>query len=114
MTQEEYESVISPSIVNDVFMGETLERSRGKYIISVAGKIVTIKGRVFYDSKSQATKAFYNSFSWKARRAIWANVRGSGNNRDPYGYWSSPDRSLMWTTFKKVLARDYGFKIQQV
>ena len=111
MTQEQYETLVTPSVIDSVFSDEILTNSRGKWVIILHGNVVAIKGRVFYDSKEQATKAFYNSFSWKARRALWM---ARPDTEDTWGYWRSPDRGLMWTTFKKVLARDYGFKIQQV
>ena len=111
MPEEYYESLVSPDLINDVFSGEILNGSSGKYVILLQGRLVTIKGRVFYDTKTQATKAFYNSFSWKVRRAIWAQTPHS---REQYGYWGSPDRGRMWLAFKKALEKNYGFKIVAV
>ena len=63
MLTDRYESLVTPSLIASVFNGSYLQRA-GKWCITLNGQVVTIAGKVCFDSKQQATKAFYNSFNW--------------------------------------------------
>lgn len=104
MSTNRYESLVTPSLINSVFQGTYLQRA-GKWCITLNGQVVTIAGKVCFDSKQQATKAFYNSFNWRVIR----------NLSEPGTYWwRDTGRTDKWKAFKKVIKRDYGFKVIQL
>lgn len=107
----DYETLVTPSMVRELFADNVLDDDDKGYIISVCGKIVTIDGKIFFKSREQATKAFYNSFNWRARRRMFVALHPE--DRAGYGVWSFPDRTKLWLAFKRVLERDYGFKIMK-
>lgn len=111
MTKAEYKEVITPTLVREVFEGSVVESTSSKYAITVCGKIVSVGGKIFFDSHEQAVKGFYNSFNWKARRIIYRTVNPTENE---WCWWRSGDRKLMWTAFKEVLKNNYGFDIIQL
>ena len=102
-------SVFTPNFVRDVFQDYILEPS-GKYCISVGGKILTVNGKVCFDSHEQAMRAFYNSFHWRVlHKAYQIN-----HPEQPYGWWRDPDRKQQWTQFKSYIKDNYDFKIVQI
>lgn len=105
MTQEEYKNFVSPSVVRTIFDTSTINAISGKYIILVSGRVVCIGGKMFFDSRAQATKAFYNSFSWRAKREL--SIATNSNTH----YWNSPEGTKMWLGFKEAITNNYGFKI---
>ena len=107
MTESEYRQRITPSIIRDVFENHILTLDSPKYAITVSGHLLTISGRTLWDSPSQATKAFYNAFSWRAKRTLHESITG----RDNYSWWRDSDGTAMWSAFKKELKDNYGFKI---
>ena len=111
MTKAEYKEVITPEIVRRIFEGCTVESNNSKYAITVGGKIISVGGKIFYDSHEQAIKGFYNSFSWRARRIVWESLHP---NENPWGWWRNEDRSVVWSAFKEVLKEKYGFDIIQL
>ena len=110
MTKAEYKAAITPQFVREFFTGSVVDNSGPRYAITVAGKIVSIGGKIFFGSREQAMKGFYNSFSWRAKRQIW-NMCHAGN--DGY-WWRSPDSPTIWKAFKEALAEQYGFNIIQL
>lgn len=110
-----YEEMVTPSFIREVFEGSLITEGQQRWAITVCGKIVTLNGKMLFDSKQQATKAFYNGFHWRFGRNVAFHING-GDSYRPGGYywWSDPNRLNRWKAFKKVLERDYGFKIIQV
>lgn len=111
MTKAEYKEVITPEMVRQIFEGRTVESNNSKYAITVGGKIISVGGKIFYDSHEQAVKGFYNSFGWRARRVIWGLLHP---NDTPWGWWRNEDSSVVWSAFKEVLKEKYGFDIIQL
>lgn len=111
MTKAEYKELITPALVREIFQGNIVESNSGKYAITVCGKIVSVGGKIFYDSHEQAVKGFYNSFGWRARRVIY---RAANPTDDSWRWWRNEDRTIMWTAFKEVLKNNYGFDIIQL
>ena len=111
MTKAEYKEVITPALVREIFEGSIVESNNSKFAITVAGKIVSIAGKIFYDSHEQAVKGFYNSFGWRARRIIY---RAVNPNDDSWRWWRNGDSRVMWAAFKEVLKDNYGFDIIQL
>lgn len=110
MTKEEYKAMVTPDVVREIFQNYTLNQDNPRYVISVGGKIIAVGGKIFYDSREQAVKAFYNSFHWRALSALWKTMHPS----DPWGWWRNTDRQTIWKAVKEVLTESYGFKITQV
>ena len=106
MSINRYESLVTPSMIDTVFHGSYLQSSRGKWCITLNGRVVTIAGKFLFDSKQQATKAFYNSFHWRIMRHLAA--------AENYSWWNDPHRTEKWKSFKKVASREFGFKIMQL
>ena len=105
MSTDRYESLVTPSLIDSVFHGSYLQRAAGKWCITLNGQVVTIAGKICFDSKQQSTKAFYNSFHWRVMRHL----------AEPGSYWwNDTGGTDKWKTFKKVIKRDYGFKIIQL
>lgn len=107
----DYEAIVTPSMVREIFSNSVLNDEDKGYVISLCGKIVTIDGKVFFNSREQASKAFYNSFNWRARYTMYEAIKPANVSR--YSVWSYQDKTKMWLAFKKVLERDYGFKIMK-
>lgn len=109
-----YEEMITPSFVREVFSNNIIREGQEQWVITVGGKIVTLSGKMLFDSKQQATKAFYNSFHWRFGRQVAIQINGGEVWNGPYYWWRDSNRLNRWKAFKKVLERDYGFKIIQV
>ena len=108
MTKDEYKELVTPELIRSIFEGSIVSDFACRYAVTVGGKIVSIAGRVFYDSREQAMKGFYNSFSWKVKRALW---RAANPENVHLSWWGSPDNSKAWAAFKEVLKDRYGFDI---
>ena len=108
MTKDEYKELVTPELIRSVFEGSIVEDSVCRYAITVGGKIISVAGKIFYDSREQAMKGFYNSFSWKAKRELWC---AANPENDYHGWWRNTDNTKAWTAFKEVLKGRYGFDI---
>lgn len=109
--ENSYERFVTPALVREIFENSILNSTAERWIISVCGKIVAIQGKIFYDSRDQAVKAFYNSFNWRARRRIGQLSHPDDGNA---GWWSDPNRGRYWKDFKSALTKNYGFVITRV
>lgn len=101
---------ITPQFVRNLFSRDLLPEAGNRWVITVCGRIVTINGKVFFHSREQAVRGFYNSFHWRACRDLGAAV----NPADQYYYWRDPNRKAYWNAIKKALEEKYDFKIVQV
>ena len=110
MTKQEYKDLVTDDVVREIFQNHLLNEQSSRFVISVGGKIVAVGGKMFYDSREQAVKAFYNSFRWRAQHVLW-RVNHPDN---PWGWWRDPDNSVIWRAIKEKLTESYGFKIMQV
>ena len=110
MTKDEYKERVTPDIVRQVFGNDILDQERVRYVITVGGKIVTINGKCFYDSRQQASRSLYNSLGWKVKRILYQETRNPETD-SYYGYWRQPDSSNMWKAFKEAIVERYGYKI---
>lgn len=109
-----FEEMVTPAFIREVFDGHLVNRGQERWAITVCGKIVTLSGKMLFDSKQQATKAFYNGFHWRFGHNVARHINGGDGWIGEYHWWSDADRANRWKAFKKVLERDYGFKIIQV
>lgn len=107
--QIDYSSYVTPTFVRELFEGAILDEENKGWYITLCGKILTIDGKVFFNSREQAMKAFYNSYNWRAKHKLYDVTHPEPNGR--YHYWSDPDRTIMWRAFKRKLESEYGFQI---
>lgn len=109
MTIGQYKAALTPELINTIFAGNTISSASGKWYITVDGKILmTNNGRIFFDSRSQASKAFYNAYRWRANWRIHQFLHEDGYS------WSSDGRpGRRWAAFKQVLQEGHNFKIQR-
>lgn len=110
MTKAEAKEIISADVVRDIFGPFVVAPNEEKWAITVSGRIVAVNGKMFYGTKQQAVKAFYNSFKWRALRSIWLQ----SHPNDPWGWWRNGDNKPLWEGFKEALVEKFGFKIIQV
>lgn len=111
MTKAEYKELVTPAFVRQLFSDSILEPNEERWVITVCGRLVSIGGKVFYGTREQAVKAFYNTFHWRARRDLW-QVHHPEN---PWGWWSEgTDRGAMWNAIKEKLKDEYGLNFIQV
>ena len=94
MPATDCERFVTPSMVREMFQDYIIDNGNKGWGITVCGKILTVNGKMFFDSREQAVKAFYNSYHWSNR----------------WSWWSDENRTTYWKAFKKVLERDYGLK----
>ena len=87
-----------------------LEAGSGKWIITVLGKPVIMSGKLLYDSRKQAVKAFYNCFKWRSSRDLHMATHLGASLWD----WWREERNSYWPVFKKVMTEKYGLKIIQI
>ena len=109
-----YEEIVTPAFVREVFEHSIVAEGQERWAITVCGKIITVSGKMLFDSKQQATKAFYNGFHWRFGHGVARQINGGDGWQGNYHWWSDPNRTNRWKAFKRVLERDYGFKIIQV
>lgn len=112
MTAEEIKNIINSEFVTNFFEGSTFSEDADRWVITVCGKVIAIQGRIFYPTKKQAVKAFYNAFHWRAYRAIWTATHQY--TRNPWWNCPTSDRSIMWKAFKETLVNDYGLNFIKV
>lgn len=105
MTSEEYKNAITPEFVRRLFEHSILSDETERWAITICGKIISVQGKIFYNSREQAVKAFYNMFSWRIRREL---LIATHPNERVYGWWSSQERPIMWKVIKKTLTEEYG------
>lgn len=109
--QNEFEDVITSDIVRNTFKNSIFENGcSNKWAMFICGRLISISGKSFFDSREQATKAFYNAFHWRVGREIQRSFSG---NRIYY-WWSNPHRRDYWEAFKKVIKNKYDFKIVKI
>ena len=111
MTKQQYKEAITPEMVREIFGRFIIDQSQPRYAITVSGKIIAVGGKIFYDSREQAVRGFYNSFSWRARREIWVATH---HDDTTWGWWRQPESKNIWSAFKEVLTETYGFNIIQI
>lgn len=110
MPANDYENLVTPDMIRRVFQDFILDENRG-WAITVCGKILTVNGKMFFKTREQAVKSFYNSYRWRAMREIHIAAHPSSER---WGWWRDTERSIYWKSFKKVLERDYGLKFIQI
>ena len=109
--QNEFEDAITSNIVRDTFKDCIFENGcSDKWAMFICGRLISISGKSFFDSREQATKAFYNAFHWRVGREVQWAVSNNSN----YYWWSNPHRRDYWEAFKKVIKNKYDFKIVRV
>lgn len=110
MTTINYEELVTPTLVRQLFQDNVVKSDCPKWAIFISGKLISIQGKIFYDSREQAVKAFYNHFSWRAKRRLW-NTAHPG---DLYHWWGNPEGAVIWKAFKKSLETNYGLTFREV
>lgn len=111
MTKDEYKELVTPEIIRELFEHNTLDHNQEKYALTIGGKIISVGGKFFYDSREQAVKAFYNMFSWRARRTLWMAAHP---NDTSWAWWRQPEGSDIWKAFKEAITEHYGFNVIQI
>lgn len=56
---------INEEVINRIFDGYLLNKAIPHYCITYKGKIIVANGKMLYNSKQQASRAFYNMFRWR-------------------------------------------------
>lgn len=102
---------VTPQFVRNLFERDLLPESGERWAISICGRIVTINGKVVFPTRSQAVKAFYNSFHWRALRDLGQIMHPSDGH---YYYWRDSNSKAKWEAIKKALVEKYDFKFIQV
>lgn len=105
---DNFEELVTPIMVRNMFQNHTLGAPGTRWCVVVAGNILSIGGKPFYESREAANKAFYNFFRWSALSNM--SRAASGNLH----YWNDPNRTQYWKSFKKALKENYGFDIVRV
>ena len=98
-----FESYITPTFVRNLFENDIIDNKERGWAISISGKILTIGGKMFFKTRAQAVKAFYNSYSWRVRRAVYLQM-----NPGRTDWWRGGNH--YWKSTKKVLENKYGLK----
>lgn len=111
MNQIDYENIITENVVQNIFGEDLIDSTSGKYIITICGKILSINGRMFWNSRDQAIKSFYNSYKWRVRRDILMVLHPHDNL---FNWWSDSNGGIIWKAFKQVLKEKFNFKITKV
>jgi len=111
MTTAEVKELVSPEFVRELFVGSVVDSSQPRWAITIGGKIVTIGGKIFFDTREQAVEGFYNSFSWRARRKLYQALHPEDTG---WGWWRNAESTVMWKGFKEAITEKFGFKIIQV
>lgn len=101
------ERYVTPSMVREIFQDYIIDNSNKGWGITVCGKILTVNGKMLFNSREQAVRAFYNSYHWRAMRCMHLAAHP---NSDRWSWWNDESRTIYWKSFKKVLERDYGLK----
>lgn len=104
------ERLVTPSMVRNMFQDYIVEKGSG-WAMTICGKILTVNGKMIFNSREQAVKAFYNSYHWRAMREMHMAAHPGS---DRWSWWNDSNRTTYWKAFKKVLERDYGLKFIQV
>ena len=112
MTKAEVKQLVSPRFVRELFGEFVVDSSQPRWAITICGKIIAIGGKMFYDSRDQAVKGFYNAFNWRARRKLY--IAQHPEDVTGWGWWRNEDSKTIWSGFKDAITEDYGFKIIQV
>lgn len=110
MTKDEYKNAVTPDVVREVFEDNIFYPELRKWAMFVSGKLISIQGKCFYDSREQALKSLYNSLGWKVKREIWVKAHPGEEVR----YWRQPDAGMMWRAFKEVITEKYGFNVVKI
>lgn len=107
MSNSNFEELVTPTLVRNVFEDSLIGQDNKGWAIIVCGGLLSIGGKVFFKTKTQAVRAFYNFYRWRVCRALHAARYPSAL---PWEWWGSTSRSDYWKAFKGVLERDYGLK----
>ena len=109
MTVNEYKRSLTPELINSIFHGSLIDSASSKWYITMDGKIISVGGKVFFDSRTQASKAFYNYFKWRANWRIYSVLGEEGPS------WRNDNNRVTnkWKALKEVLQEQHHFKIQQ-
>jgi hypothetical protein len=110
MSETTIKDAITPTLVRNIFENHVIGDDKG-WCITVCGKILTVNGKVFFESRTKAVKAFYNSYSWRVKRSIHYAVNPSSEG---YGWWRNDAGRQYWNVFKDVLTEEYGLKFIKV
>lgn len=100
MSNDNVEEVVTPSFVHDMFYNNTVDSSNKGWVIVISGRVLTISGKMFFKTREQAVKAFYNSYNWRIRYKIHTELYG--DNR----WWRATTN--YWAQAKKILETKYG------
>ena len=111
MTADECERLVTPSMVRDIFQDYIIDNNNKGWAITICGKILTINGKMFFRTREQAVRAFYNSYHWRAMRSMHLAAHPGS---DRWSWWSDESSSVYWKSFKKVLETNYGLKFVEV
>lgn len=111
MENNNIKDYVTPQFVRNLFERDLLPESGERWAISICGRIVTVNGKVVFPTRSQAVKAFYNSFHWRAMREL---AQATHPNEDRYYYWRDPNSKSNWEAIKKALVEKYNFKFIRV
>jgi hypothetical protein len=106
-----YNELVNDNFIEEIFGHEMITSQSGKYCVTMQGKVLSMGGKSFFDSREQAMRAFYNRYRWVVCRNLHLKMHPGSQ---PYRWWSDEDRTHYWKSFKKVAESKYGFKIMQV
>jgi len=104
MSVDNIERFITPSFVRDLFQNSTINGQEKGWAITISGKILTIGGKMFFKTREQAVKAFYDRYNWRVRSKVHEYLHPNE------GHWWGVDSRTYWIPVKKVLEKDYGLK----
>lgn len=110
MTKDEVKELVTPQFVRELFQDHIVESGQARWAITVCGKIVSVGGKIFYDSREQAVRGFYNAFRWRACSSLWRTT----HPEDRWGWWRSTDNGTVWKGIKEALMEQYGFSVIQL
>lgn len=101
------EDLVTPTMVRGIFEDYVIGDGRKGWCLMLCGRVLTVNGKMFYKSRQQAMKAFYNSYHWRAMREMHTTLNPEAA---PWGWWQNPNRTNYWKAFKKVLTEKFGFR----
>lgn len=94
------EHTINDDVIDRVFEGYLLDKTIPHYCITYKGKIIVANGKMLYNSKQQASRAFYNMFRWRLSY-VYRQTYNIDWNR-----WVDEMRSDIWKEFRNTIKDD--------
>lgn len=91
---------IDDNFLTELFSRYLFDKSTPHWCIVYKDKIINIEGKMFFNSKQQATKAFYNTFRWRVN-STYVRI-----NHLQWSEWRDVDRSELWKVFKSTVKND--------